>query len=1239
MSEVLNLLIVEDCEDDALLTVLALRRDGFQPVWERVQTAEALGQALDQQSWHLIISDYQMPGFNAPAALEIVRSRGLDIPFIVVSGTIGDAAAVELMRAGAQDYLMKDNLLRLPEAVRRELREAQIRSSRRRTEAELAGMRERLHLAVDGAGIGIWDWNVKSGEVQVSDRCAELLGYSPTDFSDRQLETWRQLIHADDLSKMLEVLDHHFCGESPIYECEFRLRHRSGHWVWVLDRGKVVEWDATGQPLRMTGTFLDISDRKQAELRLEIQNTILERIAKHDPLSEILEALVLATESQLDGGICSILLCNGTGRLHYGAAPHLPPAYNQAVDGVQIGPDVGSCGRAAFCREVVIVSDIANDPLWRNFKDLALEHDLRSCWSAPAIGSDDEVLATFGVYYHDCRRPQPQDLETILLATNIAKIAIERHRANETLAQMNRELEERVEQRTAALQESETKLQAILNFAPAAIYVKDLAGRYTFVNQAFLTLFDCQPADIVGKTNQEFFAATVAEQLDQHDATVIATRQFQQVEEEICIGDTVHTFLSNKFVLLDRHGEPYALCGISTDISDRQRFQKTLKLSEERTRATLRAIPDLVMRLTREGIYQDIMPTPEVKSLSDPAQSIGRSINEVKPKHLLANYHQAIQQALATRTVQGFEQQIWIDNELQYEEVRVAPCGDDEVVVLIRDITDRKRAEAALKRSEARFQRLASNVPGALYQYVLRTDGNHEFVYMSDRCQAIYEVDADTILQNPNLAFEMVIPEDQASLHTSIAQSAQTLEQWSWEGRLLTPSGQHRWIQGISQPERLANGNIVWDGLVIDISDRKLIEAQLQQTIAELARATRLKDEFLANMSHELRTPLNAILGMSEGLQEDVFGPIAESQRQAIATIERSGKHLLELINDILDLSKIEAGKLELNYQDVSIRALCETSLTFVKQLAQHKQLALTLDIDSNLNNVTIYVDDRRICQVLINLLSNAVKFTPNGGRVSLRAYLEIADEPAPPGVEGPDPLCYICFAVTDTGIGIAAADLDKLFNSFVQIDSSLNRQYAGTGLGLALVKQITEMHGGHVSVTSQPHQGSCFMVCLPCHEQLRVHASPSLQSGAALAKPSITEGSKSLEPPLVLLVEDNAANVMTTSNYLQAKGYRLAIAHDGQQGVNMAQSLTPDVILMDIQMPGMDGVEAMQMIRRQTHLTRTPIIALTALAMPGDREACLQAGATEYLTKPVKLKTLVATIQQLLAAQPSSAS
>jgi len=392
---------------------------------------------------------------------------------------------------------------------------------------------------------------------------------------------------------------------------------------------------------------------------------------------------------------------------------------------------------------------------------------------------------------------------------------------------------------------------------------------------------------------------------------------------------------------------------------------------------------------------------------------------------------------------------------------------------------------------------------------------------------------------------------------------------------------------------------------------------------AALARATRLKDEFLASMSHELRTPLTGILAFAQALQKQIYGPLTEKQLNSLKSIEDSGKHLLELINDILDLSKIEAGMMELEIGLVSAEEICQASLRLIKQMAQAKRQDVAYRLSPL--DLRLLADNRRLKQMLVNLLSNAVKFTPEGGSLGLE-------------VEGDSRQEAVRFTVWDTGVGIAGEDMPRLFQSFVQLDSRLSRRYAGTGLGLALVRRMAELHGGGVAVESEVGKGSRFTIALPWNLPPRIDPADRLaQRGAPRSAggdhPMRLVKLAQARRPRLLLAEDTETTITLLSDYLEAEGYELIVARSGSEAIQKAREVSPDLILMDVQMPGMDGLETMQRIRQESALAATPMIALTALAMPGDRERCLAAGANDYLTKPVNLEGLAQTIRGKLPA------
>jgi len=398
---------------------------------------------------------------------------------------------------------------------------------------------------------------------------------------------------------------------------------------------------------------------------------------------------------------------------------------------------------------------------------------------------------------------------------------------------------------------------------------------------------------------------------------------------------------------------------------------------------------------------------------------------------------------------------------------------------------------------------------------------------------------------------------------------------------------------------------------LFDITERKQVELQLQAANIELEKAAKLKDEFLANMSHELRTPLNAIIGLSESLEIGTYGKLDTRQEKILHVIRESGQHLLQLINDILDLSKIEAGMLDLQYEIVDVKSLCESSLLMVNETAHKKELQVSIFIAEEVQ--TIYADKRRLKQMIVNLLSNAVKFTPQFGSVGLEVR--------------PENDHAIRFNIWDTGIGISAEQLENLFKPFVQVDSSLARKYEGTGLGLALVRQLAEMHNGSVGVESIPGKGSSFYFIIPKQSVLKSMDAETPLAGE-LPSEKISDEPSSIT---ILLAEDNPTNMMFTSDYLTVKGFNMVTAENGLQAIDQAFAYKPNLILMDIQMPELDGLETIRRLRAAPEFATVPIIALTALAMPGDRERCFEAGASEYLAKPVSLKKLLGMITDLL--------
>ncbi|MBD2426800.1 PAS domain S-box protein [Phormidium sp. FACHB-1136] len=540
---------------------------------------------------------------------------------------------------------------------------------------------------------------------------------------------------------------------------------------------------------------------------------------------------------------------------------------------------------------------------------------------------------------------------------------------------------------------------------------------------------------------------------------------------------------------------------------------------------------------------------------------------------------------------------------------------------LVEDITERKTFIAALEESEAKYRTFIETANDLIYS--INTDGT--FAYLSPNTEDLLGFKPEEL---QGLSFpEVLHPDDVAHCQEFFAAVMAGEKKRGLEYRVIHKDGNWRWHMTSASPQFNDQGEVIaFLGFAYDITERKLADIKQQQLTEELIKASRLKDEFMAMMSHELRTPLNAILGMTEILQEGIYGEMNLQQGDALNTIENSGQHLLNIINDILDVAKIESEKLELNLQNVAVAPLCESSLALVEAQALKKSIQLRMSLPFQIPR--IHVDEGRIRQVLLNLLNNAVKFTPDHGQVTLEViYPPVSANQAPN---------HLRLAVKDTGIGIAPENVDRLFQPFVQIDSALNRQHEGTGLGLTLVKKIVDLHGGKVAVTSEVGVGSCFTVDVPIVSESALHTALTTLSSSSTNQPqqrAIEGRIEHLPSPLILLAEDNLANGLMVKNYLEIRGCQLVIAHDGEQAVALAMAECPDLMIMDIQMPKLNGIEAIKAIRSHPPLQHTPIIALTALVMEGDREKCLYVGANEYLSKPVRLKQLWMVIEHLLSS------
>jgi PAS domain S-box-containing protein len=722
-------------------------------------------------------------------------------------------------------------------------------------------------------------------------------------------------------------------------------------------------------------------------------------------------------------------------------------------------------------------------------------------------------------------------------------------------------------------------------------------------------------------------------------------------------GDWGWVLCNGRVVEHDAEGRPLRMVGTHTDVTERKQAEGEIRrLNEglERMVAERTAELDSVLNnatiglasVDREARFVRINRClAEINGHSVEAH-LGRSVREMSPG-CGDGPERLIKEVFDTgRTIRRLE--IHSSTPAQPDDVRswvvsyYPIVGVDGAVrsvgTTVDDVTESKRAEqelAALNQAlrdeiagreqvEQRMRRLTAVIE-ASPDFVAVADPSGKILYWN---LALGDVTGRAPGDEP---FHVSDTHTDSANHLLMTEGLPTAARngvWVGESELKTRDGRTLPVSQVILAHFSPEGDLEYYSTIMrDISERTRMEEALRHRSdalahanAELGRAARLKDEFLANMSHELRTPLNGILSMSQALQEQVFGPINARQSEALTDLEMSGRHLLGLINDILDLSKVEAGKLTLDPGPTVVENVCRGSVRMVHEVALKKGQRVSLTLDPAVSSIV--ADQRLLKQMLVNLLSNAVKFTPEGGTIGLE-------------VSGDASRGVVSFTVSDTGIGIASEDLPRVFQPFTQLDSRLSKQYPGTGLGLSLVWRMADLHAGGVTVESEPDLGSRFTITLPWVVATDDAEDFSARSREPGPLPAVSMDEDGEGRPLVLVAEDNELNARGMIDYMSSKGFRVAHARDGAEAVRKAAELKPRAILMDIQMPIVHGLEAIRNIRADPAMKGIVVIALTALAMPGDRERCLEGGADAYLSKPVVLRELYSILESLTARRP----
>lgn len=970
--------------------------------------------------------------------------------------------------------------------------------------------------------------------------------------------------------------------------------------------------DESGQIHHFIAIKQDISERKWSELVRITQSQLLELIATGASLSEILDTIVLVIEKLNPNSFASILILADDGlHLQLGSAPNMAEVYNQAIDGIAIGEGVGSCGTSAWRREQVIVENIANDPLWVDFKDLALGHGLQACWSSPIKDADGAVLGTFAIYYPTPKSPTFQHEQTINMATHVAAIALARVK------------EEKL------LQESEqtyrTLFSNMLNgFAHCRmLYENDQPVDFIYlsVNQSFEKQTGLK--NVIGKKVTEVIPnirATTPELFEIYGRVAMGG---QQEQFEIFVGPLLEWFAVS--VYSPKHHEFVA---IFDRVTERKQY-------EEKLRKLSMAVEQSPEGILIANINEEIEFVNDAyirMSGYDADELIGHKLSTLAlgltPQ---SNYVSLWRSLKKGKSWQGKvthcrkNGEVFTNHEV-YSPIRQSDGVITHYLSIQEDITQKKLLteeldnyryyleDIARKRSDE-VSYLYNNAPCGYHSLdkngVVVEINNTELSWLGYKREDVVNqlCFKDIIAPYDHVLFNERYPKFIREGHIDAMEFDLMRKDGSFLPIVLTANAvydeQGQFVKSLSTT--FDNTESKERENRIAILNKELVEQAKQAKIA-----TQAKSAFLANMSHEIRTPMNAVLGFCYLLHQKHLQTEAQNLVQKIQAASHS---LLAIINDILDFSKIEAGRLELESASFQLSAIIDNIAGIVGNAVGNKQLELIISPPATPKADFLIGDALRLQQILINLLSNAIKFTERG-EVSLKINV-VAEQ---------QNTITLQFVVRDTGIGISQDKLKEIFRAFSQADYSTARQFGGTGLGLAISRQLVELMGGQLEVSSHLGHGSVF--------------SFSIAFDLDSEKKSISQHLDNLR---LLVGDDCESSRGAIKNTAEMLGWKTDIAESGESTVRhvltqMQSDNHYDVILLDWMMPDLDGLQTAKKIK--SHYKDTKNVPIVIMVTAYSQQALMthpEIGLVDsVLSKPVtKLSLYNAVLEAINKNKP----
>jgi two-component system, sensor histidine kinase len=1039
-----------------------------------------------------------------------------------------------------------DDLLMLAKYLDQQVKE------RKYTEDKLKTSQELWHFALEGTGDGIWEFDAITEKIFFSRQFKKMLGYEDDEFKNTTRE-WLKRVHPEDRPAVIKTGKDYIAKRITSHHREYRIQHKDGTWIWVLDRGKIFKSLAEGNE-RIIGTNTDITARKKAE----------EEYKRISVVASANENGVVFTDTE--------------GRITW--------------------TNEGFIQLTKFNREEIIGNtpfDLCKGPL----SDRGVMREMVNDFlQGHSFNSELIHYRKDGSWFWGRSRGQAVTDEN---GKVIQYFAIVDDISKEKASQKKlKEYEERLKIALSNVGDNYWEHNFKTNKTFFSNAADNILGYKTeeFTDEANLWWRMVYPEDrkILEENDAKYQSGTI----DHH------SHEYRMIHKD----GSVHWVLDRGVVTeKDDEGKPAKIIGTHIDITQQKELEVELSRRANQFKSLSENIPGVIYEYEfrkdgTEGLRY-VSPAMEHIFGITPAEfyQFQQYIHpdDVEPILLKRKHSRETLQPFyaEARLVTVQRGMIWysVTSSFSY----YTPEGAAVFTGFMLNITERKNADNALRINEEKYRSIIANMNLGLLevdnQEIIRAS-NHSFCAMSGYSmeELIGKKASDLFAKGSN---EELLELKNERRKKGISDA--------YEMAVQIKSGLMKWWLISGAPRYNDKGELVGSiGIHLDITEQKMLELELLEAREQAESSASAKQVFLANMSHEIRTPMNAILGMGRQLQKTALD---ETQKFYLDTINNAGEHLMVIINDILDISKIEAGKLALESISFSMCEVVKSAVDVMQHRASEKGILVSCSSDGKIA-AALKGDPYRLKQILFNLVGNSVKFSDKGV-VNIDCALRSESE----GLQ------LVEITVSDNGIGMDKNYLDNLFQSFTQEDKSVSRKYGGTGLGMTITKQLTELMGGTIDVKSEKNVGTTIKLTIPFSLGLE---NELVADETVITDNSILKGKK------ILLVEDNEINRLVASITLNQHGADIVEAINGVEAVEAVKSMSFDLVLMDMQMPLMDGLEATKIIRNELQ-SKVPVIALTANAIKGESDKCFAAGMNDFISKPFEELALIGLISKWL--------